>query len=328
MLDLVLVLAEDICSKGAVSLAPRKINHVLYARPYNDRQNRAKDLLAEQAIILILNQHQRRLDEQLGLIRITTSNNLSLGFIQKALDPLERPQVDNARDILRVLGASGIEFLPVGNDGLDKLVLLGGVNNGKVRRQADLAIVQGLSPGYSPSSELRVGISCDEDGVLSSEFEDDGSEVLSGGGGDDTGDMAVSGVEDLVPFLRKESGGLGDTAVDDLESVVVKVLLEERGDDSGSGGGVLGGLDDGGVTGSDGAHSGTDSELEGEIERPGNNVLISMHWIFRVGMNGATYAIISTAPKGTLTALGFMALYISLTYSFSSARSSSSWLRM
>jgi hypothetical protein len=95
---------------------------------------------------------------------------------------------------------------------------------------------------------------------LTSEFESDGSQVLSSGLGDDPPDVSRSSVEDVIEAEGEKSGGLGDRAVDNFQRRRVEVLGEELGEEGSDGGALFGGLDDGGASSGDG------SEERGENE--------------------------------------------------------------
>ena len=67
-------------------------------------------------------------------------------------------------------------------------------------------------------------------GLLPPELERDRREVLGRRLHDDPADGAVAGVEDVVPALGEQRGGLGDAALDHRDAVRVEVLGHEPGE--------------------------------------------------------------------------------------------------
>ena len=75
----------------------------------------------------------------------------------------------------------------------------------------------------------RFGAAVDDRRALAAELERDRREVLGRGGHHDAADRAVAGVEDVVPALVEQRGGLGHAALDDRDRVGVEVLRARAG---------------------------------------------------------------------------------------------------
>jgi hypothetical protein len=115
----------------------------------------------------------------------------------------------------------------------------------------------------------------DDGWVSAAQLQGQGGECLGRLLCNDLGDMLGACVEDLVPFLVKERRSLRDSTLNDGIARGIEGLADNLLED---GSGVrrrLGGLDDGGATGCNGANERADSQLEGEVVR---SVLVSKSW--------------------------------------------------
>lgn len=99
-----------------------------------------------------------------------------------------------------------------------------------------------MRPSESSTSDLDVRVIENEDGRLSSQFEGDGSEVLSGGSGDDLADGSGSGVEDMIPLESQQFGRLSNTSGYDGVGAGVEVFGNEGCDEDSNVDSDIGGL--------------------------------------------------------------------------------------
>lgn len=175
------------------------------------------------------------------------------------------PLVDDAAQVRARLGALGERLLAGGVELLDELVHRLALHQHVVLGEADLAGAEGLAPEQPLCGQLQVRVAGDEGRVAAAELEGDGRQVLGGPLADDAGDVGAARVEDLVPLLVEQGGGLRDGAVDDAVGLRVQAALHDGLDDHGDVGGALGGLEHSGAPGGDGADQGHDGEHEGEV---------------------------------------------------------------
>ena len=136
-----------------------------------------------------------------------------------------------------------------------------------VGADAGLAGVGPLGEGDPAGGELEVGVLVDDDRRLAAELQRDRRQVLGRGLGDDPPDRAVAGVEDVVPALLEQRGGLGDAALDHDDRLRVDVPREQPGQ---RGGGLrrhLGGLADHGVARRERRHQRGEQQVDRVVPR-------------------------------------------------------------
>lgn len=96
-----------------------------------------------------------------------------------------------------------------------------------------LTSIKSLAKGNTLGRNSHVGVLVNNSGRLAAELEGQGGQVDGSRLHDDLGDGAVAGVEDVVPLVLEQLGGLVGGAVDDQEGLAVEVAGQEFGNDFG-----------------------------------------------------------------------------------------------
>lgn len=190
-----------------------------------DRHQWAEGLVDDEGVVLILHHDDGRLDVVLGLVRLASDNDFALGGIKHLLDSVEMIVGDNACEIRRCLCTLWVEFLHGDLHLLDEGVDDFFVDHGVVLRDTDLSCIEELAPKETTSSKAHVGVLGDNGWVTATELEGNGCECLSGLFGNDSADLSISSVEDLVPLQVQESRGFILAAIDNSKGLGIQILL-------------------------------------------------------------------------------------------------------
>jgi hypothetical protein len=265
----------------------------------NYREKRAKALVSDQAVVDVVDLDDGRLDEEIVFVHGTAYNDLAVTRVQHLLQALVLLLVDDTAVVRGVSRAVGIELgqcvLHLLNKGWHHFA----VNKGAVLADADLAGVQRLGPQQALRCQLGVGMLCDDGGILATKLEHKGSERLGCLLRDDPSDCLRARVEDRVPLLVEQRRCLWNGALDDSVARGVERFADDLLEDGSGVGGRLGGLDDGGATGCNGANEGANSELDGEVVGSTQTVSICL-----AQLELETHPIIRAVPNGSFLMRG------------------------
>lgn len=89
-----------------------------------------------------------------------------------------------------------------------------------VRSNAGLAVVDKLAPHNTPSSNINIRRIINIHGALASQLQNNGRQVLGSRLVDDLGDLVVARVEDVVESLLQQRRCLGDSAIDNVNTLL------------------------------------------------------------------------------------------------------------
>lgn len=241
------------------------INGVIYRVVWQNGPDGTKRLLLYHGIVDGVNKNHGGCNVKVVSVSLASQDNLALGVVHHGLNAIKVLVVDNSGKVGAGLGTVGEGLVVNGGQDPDEVVQDLAVNVDIVGRHADLSGILHLAPEQAAGGKSEVGIFGDESWVLATELESHRSQGLGRLFGDDLGYVNTASIEDLAPFLIKKSGGLGNTAVDDLVSSGVQIVLNELLQDNGRGRGTLGRLDDGRTAGGDGANERADGQVDRKV---------------------------------------------------------------
>lgn len=133
--------------------------------------------------------------------------------------------------------------------------------------RTNLTSVGVLSPHDPPRGNLHIRILQHHRGALPSELQRSRAKMLRRSPRHNPPDLARSRIKHMLVLEREELRRLRDAAEDAGERRRVEIAREEGGDERGGGGGELGGLEEAGAAGGDGAEEGAEEEGDGDCER-------------------------------------------------------------
>mmetsp|Transcript_114829 Transcript_114829/g.263616 ORF Transcript_114829/g.263616 Transcript_114829/m.263616 type:complete len:248 (-) Transcript_114829:354-1097(-) len=172
-----------------------------------------------------------------------SAHHFPAGGFNQAPEALAVSAVDDLSPVLMVLGGSAIRLLDLPNKLLDKLISHSLMHHYIIRSNADLATVQILRIKDAIHSGVQFCRGVDQHGALAPELKRHRSQILGGGFHDDPADAAVACVENVVPLLGQERGGLRHGAQDDLVALIVHIPLDNLLNHLRGSGGHLGRLE-------------------------------------------------------------------------------------
>lgn len=91
-----------------------------------------------------------------------------------------------------------------------------------VGSNAGLTVVDKLAPHNAPSSNINIRRIINVHGALASQLQNNRRQVLGSRLVDDLGDLVVARVEDVVESLLQQRRCLGDSAIDDVNTLLQK----------------------------------------------------------------------------------------------------------
>ena len=210
--------AEIVEGKGFLALTNETDGFVGGAEG-NHRENGTEYLVGHDGGIGSNIGQQGGFDIALGDICLTPGYNTAIG--QVGADTLEGAVVDETDVVGTQPGIVTVETSDFVAEGGDEIGLEAFVDEQIVGGNTGLSGIEGLAPGDAAGSDAEIGTPVDNAGALTTEFEDDGSEVTGCGLHDLTAKGGTAGEEDKIETAFQEGGvDLAVTLYDSYERFV------------------------------------------------------------------------------------------------------------
>ena len=196
----------------------------------DQREDRPEDLLLHDRRGRIRAPHRGRCEVAVGFVALAAVDHLTGALVvEQPGQAGEVAVVDDASVVRHWCGVVAVELAHRVAQAGGQRTLDPPVDEHVVGRDAGLARVDVLAPRDAPRGDVEVGAAVDDGRALAAELERHRREVLRGGGHHHPTDGAVAGVEDVVPALVEQRGGLGHAAFDHGDRVGVEVARHEAG---------------------------------------------------------------------------------------------------
>lgn len=231
-----------------------------------DGQDGPEELLGQQRVVRRYIVHDCGRKVARLRVAVAAVDDLARRLGQEVVEAVVVTVVDDARDIVGLLGGAAIEELvKVLGEGLEEGGLDLGVDKDVVDADAYLARVEKLGAGDAPGGEVDVGVGGDNGRAAAAELEGDGGQVGGSAGVDDFADGGGAGEEDVIKLVAEEVVHLLWAGGDDADGSLVEVAGHDAGDEILGGRGQLAGLEDGGTSGGEGGDEGLKELHEGVV---------------------------------------------------------------
>ena len=257
--------AEGVGAEGCVVDLVGKPDGFVKISDWENRQERAEALVADERVVDALYLNDSGLDEEISLVHGAANHDSAVARVEHLLQAQELALVYNAAVVRRVAGALGVELFQGVLHLLDKSRENLAVDKGAVLANADLAGVQHLRPQQALCGQLGVGVLGDDGRVPAAELERQRCECLGSLLRDDLSHRLRARVEDLVPLLLKQRGGLGHGTLYARVAVGVQRLGQDLLHDARGVGRRLGRLDNGGAARGNGTNERPNGQLDGKV---------------------------------------------------------------